>query len=339
MKHSRYLMSGFLFAVAMSLMNIETSHAADPQWDKMAWIDAKPITLRAGYNTVQQYPHARAFERFVHRVSENTGQNLNIQTFPSEALGDEKKMLEALMLGTLDMAKVSTSNITPFMPEIGVLDLPYIFRDVNHMMKTLKGDIGKELIAKLEQRNLKVLFWMEQGSRSFYTAKKPINTPDDLKGMKIRTLPSPIMAATVSALGASPVTMGFGEVYLAMNQGVVDGAENAPDAIYYAKHYEVAKFYSLTNQFRTPVVFLMNKAKYDSLPKEFQQIIDASAKDTEEWGTTLYSDLTAELEKKLTSLGMTINRPNEAPFRDAIGPVYEKSKQFDGLIARIKAVQ
>jgi TRAP-type C4-dicarboxylate transport system substrate-binding protein len=143
----------------------------------------------------------------------------------------------------------------------------------------------------------------------------------------------------VSALGASAVTMGFGEVYLALNQGVVDGAENAPDAIYYGKHYEVAKYYSLTNQFRTPVVFLMNKAKFDSLPKEYQQIIDASAKDTEDWGATLYSDLTVELEKKLTSLGMTINHPDEAPFREAVQPVYEKSKQFSDLIARIKAVQ
>jgi tripartite ATP-independent transporter DctP family solute receptor len=326
-------------ALAIGFLCGGTSRAADPEWDKMAWIDAKTITLRAGYNTVSQYPHARAFERFAHRVAENTGQNVNIQTFPSEALGDEKKMLEALMLGTLDMAKVSTSNITGFMPEFGVLDLPYIFRDVNHMMKTLRGDVGKELTAKLEQRNLKVLFWMEQGSRSFYTAKKPINTPADLKGMKIRTLPSPIMAATVSALGASAVTMGFGEVYLALNQGVVDGAENAPDAIYYGKHYEVAKYFSLTNQFRTPVVFLMNKAKFDSLPKEYQQIIDASAKDTEDWGATLYSDLTVELEKKLASLGMTINHPDEAPFRAAVQPVYEKSKQFSDLIARIKAVQ
>lgn len=326
-------------ALAIGFLCSGASRAADPDWDKMAWIDAKTITLRAGYNTVQQYPHARAFERFAHRVAEKTGQNLIIQTFPSEALGDEKKMLEALMLGTLDMAKVSTANLSGFIPEFGVLDLPYVFRDVNHMMNTLRGDIGKELIAKLEQRNLKVLFWMEQGSRSFYTVKKPINTPNDLKGMKIRTLPSPIMVSTIDALGASAVTMGFGELYLALNQGVVDGAENSPDAIYYAKHYEVAKFFSLTNHFRTPVVFLMNKTKFDSLPKEYQQIIEETSKETEDWGATLYSDVTAELEKKLTALGMTINRPDETPFRKAVKPVYEKYKDFAPLVARIDAIQ
>jgi tripartite ATP-independent transporter DctP family solute receptor len=338
-KDKRRSLSISAIALAVGLLCGGASRAADPEWDKMAWIDAKTITLRAGYNTVQQYPHARAFERFAHRVAEKTGQNLIVQTFPSEALGDEKKMLEALMLGTLDMAKVSTSNISGFIPEFGVLDLPYVFRDVNHMMKTLRSDLGKELIAKLEQRNLKVLFWMEQGSRSFYTVKKPINTPEDLKGMKIRTLPSPIMASTVSALGASAVTMGFGELYLAMKQGVVDGAENAPDAIYYAKHYEVAKFFSITNHFRTPVLFLMNKARFDSLPKEYQQIIDETSKETEDWGATLYSDLTAELEKKLTSLGMTINRPDEVPFRQAVKPVYDKAKDFAPLIARIDAIK
>ena len=328
-----------VIAVAIGFLAGGVCHAAEPQWDKMGWIDAKTITLRAGYNTVQQYPHARAFERFAHRTAEMTGQNLIIQTFPSEALGDEKKMLEALTLGTLDMAKISTANISSSIPEFGVLDLPYIFRDVSHMMKTLRSDIGKELTAKLAQRNLKVLFWMEQGSRSFYTVKRPINTPDDLKGMKIRTLPSPIMASTISALGGSVVTMGFGELYLALNQGVVDGAENAPDAIYYAKHYEVAKFFSLTNHFRAPVVFLMNKAKFDSLPKEYQEIIDLASKEAEDWGATLYSDLTVELEKKLTSLGMTINRPDEAPFRKAVAPVYEKAKALAPLIARIEAIQ
>ena len=211
------------------------------KWDSAPWIEGKPVTLKAGYNTVRQYPHARAIERFVNRVAERTGENLQIQTFPSEQAGNERQMLDAIILGNLDIAKVSTGVISTVVPEFGVFDLPYVFRDLNHMMATIKGKVGQDLVAKLEARNVKVLFWMEQGTRSFYTASKPVRTPSDLKGMKIRTIASPVMVDTINALGASATPMGFGDLYLGLKSGVVDGAENAPDAIWYAKHYEVAK--------------------------------------------------------------------------------------------------
>src|SRR5678815_1266799 len=153
-------------------INASIAQAQD-KWDSAPWIEGKPITLKAGYNTVRQYPHARAIERFANRVAERTGENLQSQTFPSEQAGNERQMLDSVILGNLDIAKVSTGVISTVVPDFGVFDLPYVFRDLNHMMATTKSKVGQDLAAKLEARNVKILFWMEQGTRSFYTASKP----------------------------------------------------------------------------------------------------------------------------------------------------------------------
>lgn len=324
-----FVASGFTAGVAQA--------QAPDKWDSSPWIDGKQFSLKAGYNTVRQYPHARAIERFANRVAERTGENLQIQTFPSEQAGNERQMFDAVTLGTLDIAKVSTGVITTAVPEFGVLDLPYVFRDLNHMMATLKGKVGQDLTAKLEARNVKILFWMEQGTRSFYTASKPIRTPADLKGMKIRTIATPVMVDTINALGATATPMGFGDLYLGLKSGIVDGAENAPDAIWYAKHYEVAKYFTLTNHFRTPVVVIMNKAKFDALSPEYKEIITTTARETQEWSGTLYSQVSAALMASLKKAGMTIIEADEESFRKAVEPVY--AKHGEKFAAQLKAIR
>ena len=327
-----------ILTVAMCAAGLSASIAqSQDKWDSAPWIEGKPITLKAGYNTVRQYPHARAIERFVNRVAERTGENLQIQTFPSEQAGNERQMLDAIVLGNLDIAKVSTGVISTVVPEFGVFDLPYVFRDLNHMMATIKSKVGQDLVAKLEARNVKVLFWMEQGTRSFYTASKQVRTPSDLKGMKIRTIASPVMVDTINALGASATPMGFGDLYLGLKSGVVDGAENAPDAIWYAKHYEVAKYFTITNHFRTPVVVVMNKAKFDALPPEYKEIIMVTAQETQDWAGTLYSQVSAALMSSLQKAGMTIIDADEQAFRKAVEPVY--AKDGEKFAAQLKAIR
>jgi TRAP-type transport system periplasmic protein len=327
-----------ILTVAVCAAGLSASIAqSQDKWDSAPWIEGKPITLKAGYNTVRQYPHARAIERFVNRVAERTGENLQIQTFPSEQAGNERQMLDAIILGNLDIAKVSTGVISTVVPEFGVFDLPYVFRDLNHMMATIKSKVGQDLVAKLEARNVKVLFWMEQGTRSFYTASKPVRAPSDLKGMKIRTIASPVMVDTINALGASATPMGFGDLYLGLKSGVVDGAENAPDAIWYAKHYEVAKYFTITNHFRTPVVVVMNKAKFDALPPEYKEIIMVTAQETQDWAGTLYSQVSAALMSSLQKAGMTIIDADEQAFRKAVEPVY--AKDGEKFAAQLKAIR
>ena len=316
--------------------NASVAQAQD-KWDSAAWIDGKPITLKAGYNTVKQYPHGRAIERFVNRVAERSGENLQIQTFPSEQAGNERQMLDAVILGNLDICKTSTGIISAVIPEFGVFDLPYVFRDLNHMMATVKSKVGQDLAAKLEARNDKILFWMEQGTRSFYTTSKQIRTPNDLKGMKIRTIASPVMVDTINTLGATATPMGFGDLYLGLKSGVVDGAENAPDAIWYSKQYEVAKYFSVTNHFRTPVVVVMNKAKFDSLPPEYQDIIMTTARETQEWAGALYSQVSAALMASLKKSGMTVIDADEEAFRKAVEPVY--AKHAEKFAVQLKAIR
>jgi tripartite ATP-independent transporter DctP family solute receptor len=322
---------------AFCLIGISSVAQAQDKWDSAAWIEAKPVTFKAGYNTVKQYPHGRAIERFANRVAERSGENLQIQTFPSEQAGNERQMMDAVILGNLDIAKVSTGVISTVVPEFGVFDLPYVFRDLNHMMATIKSKVGQDLAAKLEARNVKVLFWMEQGTRSFYTTSKQVRTPGDLKGMKIRTIASPVMVDTINALGATATPMGFGDLYLGLKSGIVDGAENAPDAIWYAKHHEVSKYFSITNHFRTPVVVVMNKAKFDALSPEYKDIITTSARDTEEWSGTLYSQVSAALLASLKKGGMTVVEADEAAFRKAVEPVY--AKHAEKFAAQLKAIR
>ncbi|AIC27433.1 TRAP dicarboxylate transporter substrate-binding protein DctP subunit [Rhizobium etli bv. phaseoli str. IE4803] len=313
---------------------------AEDKWDSQPWIDGAPVTMKLGYNTVRQYPHARAIERFVNRVAERTGENVQIETFPSEQAGNERAMLDSLMLGNLDIAKISTGVISTVVPEFGVFDLPYVFRDQDHMMKAVNGPVGQSLATKLEETGVKVLFWMEQGTRSFYTVKKPIATPDDLKGLKIRTTNSAVMIDTMTALGATATPMGFGDLYLGLKTGAVDGAENAPDAIWYAKQHEVSKYLSLTNHFRTPVAVVMNKAKFESLSPEYQEIILQTAKETQEWSGTLYSRVSDALLEKLKTNGMTISTVDEAPFRKAVESVYTKDAgDFGTLLDEIRAIK
>jgi len=307
------------------------------KWDSAAWIEGKPLALKAGYNTVRQYPHARAIERFANRVGERTGENLQIQTFPSEQVGNERQMLDAVILGTLDICKTSTGVISAVVPEFGVFDLPYVFRDLNHMMATVKSKVGQDLAAKLEARNVKVLFWMEQGTRSFYTTSKQVRTPSDLKGMKIRTIAAPVMVDTINALGATATPMGFGDLYLGLKSGVVDGAENAPDAIWYAKHHEVAKYFTVTNHFRTPVVVVMNKAKFDALPREYQEIVMTTARETQDWAGSLYSQVSSALMASLKKAGMTVIDADEQAFRKAVEPVY--AKHAEKFAAQLKAIR
>jgi tripartite ATP-independent transporter DctP family solute receptor len=324
-------------AVACALAFSIEAAAAQDKWDAQPWIEGRPVTLKAGYNTVKQYPHGRAIERFVNRIAERTGENFQIQTFPSEQAGNERQMLDAIVLGNLDMCKTSTGIISAMVPEFGVFDLPYVFRDLNHMMAVVNGKVGQELSAKLEGRGVKVLFWMEQGTRSFYTTSKPIKTPADLKGLKIRTIQSPVMVDTINALGASATPMGFGELYLALKSGVVDGAENAPDAIWYAKHQEVAKYFSETNHFRTPVVVVMNKAKFDALPAEYKEIVMQTARETQDWAGSLYSRVSEALMASLRKGGMTIVEPDEEAFRKAVEPVYAKhGERFGALLQAIR---
>lgn len=281
-------------------------------------------TLKLGYNSTKDYPHGQIMERFAKNVSDETGGKTKIQTYPDATLGDETQMLEGMKLGTVDMSKAITSVLASVVPAFGAFDLPYLFRDKDHQFSVLNGDIGADLLEQMEAKGFKGLYWMDQGTRNFYTLDRAINSMEDLRGLKIRAIEAPIMIDTLKAFGASPTPLPFSELYVAMQTHVVDGAENSADALVSAKHHELAKYYARTEHFRTPVLVYMSKKKWDGLSKDQQTAITDAATEATEWGADLYEKEVASAEETMRQAGMEFTKPDLDPFHEAAESVYDK---------------
>ncbi|MBC7240260.1 MAG: DctP family TRAP transporter solute-binding subunit, partial [Chloroflexi bacterium] len=184
--------------------------------------------------------------------------------FPSSQLGEQRDALEGMKVGTLEMAMVAAGPLGQFVPQVDVLNLPYMFRGLDHLHKALDGDAGKKLISYIDQAGYEFLFWMDAGTRNVINNKRPIYKPEDLKGLKIRVMPSKIMVDTLNLMGAIATPMGQGEVYSALQQGVIDGWENNPPTLLTLKLYEVSKYFSWTRHFCVPDVVLMSKKVFGS---------------------------------------------------------------------------
>ncbi|MCL4169612.1 UNVERIFIED_CONTAM: hypothetical protein GTU68_011598, partial [Idotea baltica] len=210
-------------------------------------------------------------------LERRSGGKLKIQIYPSGQLGSERQCLELLQIGSLDMTKVSAAPLENFSPKTKVLSLPYIFRDEDHAWKVFAGDIGKELLVGAEKYWLRGLCFYDAGSRSFYTKDRPIRTPDDLKGLKIRVQNSQTALQMVSTLGGSPTPISFGELYTALQQGVVDGAENNAPSLYTSRHYEVCKYYSIDEHAMVPDVLLIGTNTWNRLSEQEQTWLQEAA--------------------------------------------------------------
>ena len=193
---------------------------------------------------------------------------MSVVIYPSSQLGTEREMVELLQIGSLAMTKVSASPLEGFAPEMKIFSIPYIFRDNEHFWRVLNSDLGNDLLSGVEDFRLKGLGYYDAGSRSFYTNDKPIKTPSDLNGLKIRVLNSPTAVATVRALGGAATPVAWGELYTALQQGVVDGAENNPPSYYLSRHYEIARYYSLDEHTSVPDVMLASLPVGDCLNEQ-----------------------------------------------------------------------
>jgi tripartite ATP-independent transporter DctP family solute receptor len=286
------------------------------------------IEIKLGHNAPRELPHGMIFEYFKMRVEE-IDPSITIKIYPNAVLGSEREMLESVQFGSLEMAKVMTSVTTAVCPEFKVLDLPYLFPTRQHMWMTIKGPIGDCLNKCLEeQAGVKNLFWQDQSTRNIYT-NKPVKTPEDLKGMKIRVMKSSVMVDTLNAMGASATPMAFGEVYSAIRQGVLDGAENAPMSIESNKHYEVAKYINLTHHFRTPTHLLVNLNFWkNKLTQQNRDAILQAAQEAEEWGLRYVMARDREAMSRLENYGMTVINCDIEAFMKSVESVYKKNKDI-----------
>jgi len=272
--------------------------------------------LKIGHGLDRTHPVHLAMEFLAERVYEKSNGKIEINVYPSQQLGTERECLELLQIGSLAMTKVSASVLEGFAPNFKVFSLPYIFRSDEHKFAFFESDLGMELLRSPKEFWLRGLCYYDAGSRSFYTINKPILSPDDLTGLKIRTQESPTSVKLVNSFGGSATPISWGELYTALQQGVVDGAENNPPSFYLSRHYEVCKYYSLNEHTSVPDVLLISTIIWDDLSEEEQEWLEDAAMESYDYQKKLWQKATVEALEKVKEAGVEIYYPDKELFAE-----------------------
>lgn len=283
-------------------------------------------SLKLAHSLSQDHPVHQALMFFAQRVEEKSRGELKVEVYPGGQLGSERQSLELLQLGGLAMTKVSSAVMENFSPNLRVFGYPYIFEGKEHRYKLYDSDLGKELLLDGEQYWLRGLTFFDAGSRSFYTKNTPIQTPDDLRGLKIRVMQSPTAIRLIKTMGGSPTPVSWGELYTALQQGVVEGAENNLPSFYTSRHYEICKNFSLDEHSSIPDILVMSTQIYNKLSAEQKKWIqeaadEASVKQRELWETAEIKALEAIKEE-----GVKITYPNKELFKEESDQIIQDLK-------------
>ncbi len=283
--------------------------------------NAADFVFKLGHIADPENPYAKGAEKFAQLVKEKTGGKVEIQVFPSSQLGNQRDLVEGTQFGTIDFTMTSTAVLGNFLPQAAVFDLPFIFRDVQHAYKAL-DTVGMEIAEKLQ--GMKLLAYYENGVRHMTNSKRPIRKPEDMKGLKIRVMEQPIYIEMIKALGGNPTPMAFGELFTALQQGVVDGQENPAAHIYTARFFEVQKYISLTAHTYSAEPMLVSLAAWNKLPKDLQEKIQAAANESRDWQRDLCRQLEEGYWTKIQESGKSeINRDvDKKAFADATRGVW-----------------
>ena len=285
--------------------------------------------LKLGHGLDTSHPVHAAMLYLAEKAKEKSDGKMIVQVYPNQQLGTERELVELLQIGSLAMTKVSTAAMEGFAPEIKILGQPYLFRDDEQQERVLEGPIGKKLLAAGEKYWLKGLCFYDGGKRSFYTKEKPVLIPEDLEGLKIRVMESPTAVNMVQSFGGSPTPVSFGELYTALQQGIVDGAENNPPSFVTSRHYEVAKYYSLNEHTAIPDMMIVSTKVWELLSEEEKKWLQEAADESAVYQYKLWEESVAESMKILEEAGVEIFYPDKEPFRKEAEKVYEIMKVED----------
>jgi tripartite ATP-independent transporter DctP family solute receptor len=303
---------------------------------------AQNLVLKAADTHPAGYPTVVAVENMGKKLETATNGRIKMQMFPGAVLGQEKETVEQTQLGAIQIARISLGVIGPVVPDVDVFNMPFVFRDVAHMRKVIDGPIGDELLQKVTDSPAKLvgLGWMDGGARSLYT-KKPVKTPADLAGQKVRMMGNPLFVDTMNAMGGNGIAMAYGEVFTALQTGVIDGAENNPPSYFTANHYNTpAKYYAQTNHLIIPEIFVMSKVTWDKLSKEDQALVKKVAREAQLDQRALWDKSVADYTAKLKTAGIQFIDVDQKPFFDATAPVRAKyGVKFADLMKRIGEVK
>lgn len=295
--------------------------------------------LKLGHGLAPSHSVHQGMVYMAERLAEISDGHMRIDIYPSEQLGSERENLEMLQIGSLAITKVSAAVMESFAPSYRVLNLPYIFISREHTERVLDSDIGHEILMDGEEFWLRGLAFYDSGSRSFYTKDRPINEPADLRGLKIRVMPSPSAVNMVRAMGGSPTPISWGELYTALQGGVVDGAENNPPSFYLSNHFEVARYYSINEHSTVPDVLLISTKIWNTLTEEEQGWLQEAATESVGYQRKLWVESERHSLEMAEAAGVEIIYPDKQPFIDIVQPLYEELKsdeQLSRLINRIR---
>ena len=285
------------------------------------------------------YPTVEAIQRMGRKLEAATGGRISIQMYPSMQLGGEKEMIEQAQVGALQIARISVGAMGPVVDELNVFNLPFIFRDEQHMRKVIDGPIGTELLEKISANpasKIVALGWMDAGTRNVYS-NKPVTKPADLKGMKVRMMGNPIFVETMNAMGGNGIAMGFNELYSAMQTGVVDGAENNEPTVLAQNHYQVAKVYSLTGHLIIPEIFIFSKRTWDALTPADQALVKKFAREAQMEERQLWDEKTSKATDELKAKGVQFVAADKPAFYKATQSVRDKyGAKYAALLKRIE---
>lgn len=288
------------------------------------------------------YPTVQAVIRFGEILSERTDGRLSLKMYAGGQLGNERDTLEITTFGGLDFNRVNLAPLNSIEPLTKVAALPFLFDSTQHMRTSLDGEIGEEILASLEPHGLIGLCFYDSGSRSFYNTRAPIRTPEDMRGLKLRVPGSDLYVAMVQSLGADAVPMPLDEVYQSLAQGVIDGAENNWPSFESGKHFDVARFYSLTNHLLAPEVFVMSKISWDKLSAQDQALVREAAKQSVPYMRELWDAQVEKSKAIVTGSGVEVNEVDPAPFAAAMTGMWDQfiddSRQRD-LVERIQSLR
>jgi tripartite ATP-independent transporter DctP family solute receptor len=320
-----------IFAIALVLSSlvgfVDVSAAAEPVY-----------TIRVGHTLAPTHPYHLGLLHFGELIAQKTDGKVKVEVFHSSQLGSERDLIEGLQLGTVEMTLISTAPLAGFTSDFLVFDLPFIFADVKTARACVDSEIGQRMLDQLASQGIVGLCFFENGFRSVTNSRRAITKPEDLAGIKIRTMENPIHMDSFRIMNADPTPMAFGELFTALQQKTIDGQENPLAIIDTSAFYEVQEYLSLTEHFYSPAPVLMAKAYHDSLPAEIQGAIRECLAESRAYQRGLLDEMNASLLDTLAKRGMKINTVDKEPFIKAVQPIYE---QYTGqipaeLIERVK---
>ncbi len=296
-------------------------------------------TIKLAHGLDVNHSVHKAMVKMAEDLEERSGGKMGIEIYPSQQLGTERECLELLQIGSLGMTKVSAGVMENFAPKMKVFGLPFLFRDRQHSFNVLDGSVGKKLLDEGENFLLKGLAYYDAGSRSFYTKDKPINSPDDLKGQKVRVMESVTAMNMVRSLGGSPTPISWGELYTSLQQGVVDGAENNPPSFYLSRHYEVCKYYTLDEHTVLPDVLIIGTPVWNKLSDQEKEWLQEAVNASVSHQRKLWAEAENEALEEVKKAGVKIIRPNKKLFSDKVKDLYDAYKDNKEVYSLIKEIQ